>query len=267
MLRVSAHATGLQIRQAYLKLMRTNHPDISGSENVAPSAVDINQAYWWLSDPYRRAQYDRSLVATHPVKFRPVSTLSVSREPTSHVRFIKPFGVFAVGVATIAALIYARAPMAPTGHRPGSASFSTDIARLAPDSKQAAIVREARLNFEWITLQADDAAVANYSTECWVSLNDDGSDGLLDYCLAFDSAARGVYGRTNAYFSPNATNARARLAAAHLGPGEPTPVRLRRIEMLLARDQHQRTRSDRYQISWFPMIPAAVAARVADSGK
>ncbi|KAG8074247.1 hypothetical protein GUJ93_ZPchr0006g40691 [Zizania palustris] len=65
-----AGASPREIKDAYRRLARAVHPDASGSAH--PSADDfirVNAAYTTLSDPEKRADYDRRLLAAgrhHP---------------------------------------------------------------------------------------------------------------------------------------------------------------------------------------------------------
>ena len=56
---VSTHATDLEIKRAYRNLVKRYHPDKRSSESSHEQIVAINQAYDILSDPDKRAQYDR----------------------------------------------------------------------------------------------------------------------------------------------------------------------------------------------------------------
>ena len=46
------------IKRAYRKWVKVNHPDVAGAKHVDHEAVQ--EAYEVLSDPYRRAEYDRT---------------------------------------------------------------------------------------------------------------------------------------------------------------------------------------------------------------
>jgi DnaJ-domain-containing protein 1 len=52
-------ASGAEIKSAYRRLARRYHPDVSASPDAAARFVRISQAYQILSDPPRRAAYDR----------------------------------------------------------------------------------------------------------------------------------------------------------------------------------------------------------------
>lgn len=57
-------ATSQEIKAAYRKLARTCHPDVVGMKEKETSASEfmkIHSAYSTLSDPCKRAQYDREI--------------------------------------------------------------------------------------------------------------------------------------------------------------------------------------------------------------
>lgn len=61
-------ATGVEIKSAYRKLARTCHPDVATVSRKSSSAdefMKIQSAYSTLSDPEKRADYDRMLFRHH----------------------------------------------------------------------------------------------------------------------------------------------------------------------------------------------------------
>lgn len=56
---VSTNATDLEIKSAYRNLVKRYHPDRRSPEASHDQIVAINYAYDILSDPEKRAQYDR----------------------------------------------------------------------------------------------------------------------------------------------------------------------------------------------------------------
>ena len=60
---VSRDATPLQVARAHRRLAKRHHPDLhEGATDAAARMRRINEAWWVLSSPVRRADYDR----THP---------------------------------------------------------------------------------------------------------------------------------------------------------------------------------------------------------
>ncbi|KAK3006636.1 hypothetical protein RJ639_016414 [Escallonia herrerae] len=61
-------ATGMEIKAAYRKLARTYHPDavaIGRKDSTADDFIKVHAAYSTLSDPEKRADYDRRLFRSH----------------------------------------------------------------------------------------------------------------------------------------------------------------------------------------------------------
>lgn len=54
-----ATATDAQIKRAYRELAKTSHPDVNKAANATKLFARIAEAYEVLSDPDRRADYDR----------------------------------------------------------------------------------------------------------------------------------------------------------------------------------------------------------------
>ena len=57
---VSRDATPLQVARAHRRLAKRHHPDLhEGATDAAERMRNINEAWWVLSNPVRRADYDR----------------------------------------------------------------------------------------------------------------------------------------------------------------------------------------------------------------
>ncbi|KAF8023571.1 hypothetical protein BT93_F0934 [Corymbia citriodora subsp. variegata] len=59
---IQAGATGQEIKAAYRRLARVLHPDVAASAGAAREFMRVHEAYATLSDPDRRADYDRTLL-------------------------------------------------------------------------------------------------------------------------------------------------------------------------------------------------------------
>ncbi|GMJ02723.1 hypothetical protein HRI_003941500 [Hibiscus trionum] len=71
-------ATSDEIKAAYRRLARVLHPDVSANgrnDAAANEFIKVHEAYSTLSDPEKRADYDRTLL------FRPRRSFSLSVEP------------------------------------------------------------------------------------------------------------------------------------------------------------------------------------------
>lgn len=62
---VSTSATDQEIKRAYRNLVKRYHPDRKSSESSHEQIVAINYAYDILTDPQKRAQYDRGFAAVY----------------------------------------------------------------------------------------------------------------------------------------------------------------------------------------------------------
>lgn len=62
---VSTHATDLEIKRAYRILVKRYHPDKRSADSSHEQIALINDAYDILSDPQKRAQYDRGFTTVY----------------------------------------------------------------------------------------------------------------------------------------------------------------------------------------------------------
>ena len=56
---MSRNATQDEIKDAYYRLAKIYHPDVSADQDAEKKAKEIHKAYEVLSDPNKRAQCDR----------------------------------------------------------------------------------------------------------------------------------------------------------------------------------------------------------------
>ncbi|RZR90580.1 hypothetical protein BHM03_00018495 [Ensete ventricosum] len=65
---IPAGATVGEIKAAYRRLARVCHPDVAAASTVAPADefIRVHAAYATLSDPEKRAEYDRRTVGRRP---------------------------------------------------------------------------------------------------------------------------------------------------------------------------------------------------------
>ncbi|KAI9128227.1 hypothetical protein K1719_001220 [Acacia pycnantha] len=87
---ISMGASGNEIKAAYRKLARTCHPDVvsmNQKETSANEFMKIHSAYSTLSDPNKRAQYDRQLYGhsrRSPLTSSNIASMSGYRPRYSH---------------------------------------------------------------------------------------------------------------------------------------------------------------------------------------
>ena len=68
LLQIPSGATPAEIQEAYTRLVGQYHPDVDPSPDAESIIRRINQAYEILSDPSRRAEYDRQRPPTPPTE-------------------------------------------------------------------------------------------------------------------------------------------------------------------------------------------------------
>lgn len=112
---VAPDASGTEIRRRYRELARRLHPDQSGSGSGDGMAT-LNEAYRVLSDPARRADYDRSRRSETPTP-TVTGTARPTIPPVVPARFPWRFVLVLAGVGTIAILV--SAALAPAGSEVG----------------------------------------------------------------------------------------------------------------------------------------------------
>jgi len=74
---VTQRATDAEIKSAYRRLARRYHPDVSASPDANARFLKIGEAYRILSDPARRAMYDRGEPVTRRTTFYASQTAEV----------------------------------------------------------------------------------------------------------------------------------------------------------------------------------------------
>lgn len=73
-----------EIKAAYRKLARTCHPDVvamNQKETSASEFMKIHSAYSTLSDPNKRAQYDREIIYT--TRRTPLNSANINKAASS----------------------------------------------------------------------------------------------------------------------------------------------------------------------------------------
>ena len=88
---MASGASADEIRSAYRSLVRRYHPDKHQKNDLKDLAVEklvgLNSAYETLSDPHRRAAYDRDLAGGRPtIGMRPRPTGTSKNAPQRYLR-------------------------------------------------------------------------------------------------------------------------------------------------------------------------------------
>lgn len=228
---VSTDADQLQIRAAYVSLLKRHHPDravANESENSAEIQLIVG-AYRILKDPATRARYDATLrqLALHnppfirrPARARPEQVpvwkfgrmkkhFSLDSETISYgVMFI----VAAVGLhLLVSRVIYTGSP-----HSPRAVASAPQVRELAAHLPLEAAVRNAGM------MSGPEAS--NFSSRCFAAARRSRNPAAADPCVGFDMAY--VYWRetmggplvTDPYFQPDVIGSRARDAFRNLSP-------------------------------------------------
>ncbi len=208
MLGLTRTACPEEIRSAYLERMKVLHPDRHApTPPGAPSAADLNCAYWILRDAERRAAYDRTL-APLPAKPRRRSRHSgraveksrpwqpprkqsyhprrsaVSRRTRATAAAVFVLIAAAAGGATLTMLKPERG-QAAAWVREGPIEHKSLPRRILDESLASAAASE----FETILRSAGFPGASLYGRQCFDELAAEPSPAMVDYCLAFDRTA------------------------------------------------------------------------------
>jgi molecular chaperone DnaJ len=120
---VAADASPAEVRAAFRRLARANHPDTSASGSVESLAA-INDAWRVLGDPTSRAAYDRALApSTAPaVDLHSFDLLTPPPESSFPWRFLAGMAAVGIGIAFLGVLTYQPAKPGPPDQllQPGS---------------------------------------------------------------------------------------------------------------------------------------------------
>ncbi len=206
MLGLARTATSEQIRAAYLERMKILHPDRhSPSPAGAPSAADLNQAYWILRDPERRAAYDRLLAPLPPGPRRRSrgSRTAVEKVATRRVPKKRPYyprrsaySGRTRALAAVALVVVSAAAGAGTMMLWRSDQGQAAWARMAGAGEEKKPVQQraldetlagaAQAEFHALFEGAGFPGASLYGRQCFDELAVQPNVAMADYCLAFD---------------------------------------------------------------------------------
>ena len=194
LLDVSRHASNLEIRSAYLNLIKQCHPDRDDhARGARGSAAELNAAYWVLRDPARRARYDHALEeeARDWGFLRSAEPAPLAPIPTRRSRELLAAGAL---LAMITALVMfgqhqveERQRATATAARPTQSSLRVGTSQWLPAESRTfneSAVAEAALA---ATSTSPDEAF-RHSQSCFLQVAASRDLKILDYCVAFDTS-------------------------------------------------------------------------------
>jgi hypothetical protein len=209
MLGLTRTAAAEQIRAAYLERMKVLHPDRHApAPPGAPSAADLNYAYWILRDPDRRAAYDRTLAPPQPKPRvrsrnagRAVQKSAPRRSPKTQSYHPRRSAVSRRARTTAAIVFVLIAAGAGAGtltmlrsERGQAAWAQAETEKAKTKNLQRRVLDEsladaAASEFETILRSAGFPGASLYGRQCLDELAAQPSPAMVDYCLAFDRTA------------------------------------------------------------------------------
>lgn len=214
---VSQRATQREIRAAYLRLMKENHPDrlasgdASGSSHLVPL---INCSYAALKNVQSRAAYDLQLAQRQ----RPPSAALIRHAPSKAGATRRRTAVRApLEILSLAALIFSLPFLAngvlklsdPTWASPALGPKERDQAAVTAVPDAAAARTQARL-----ATRLSPARAASRSQRCFADAQTAGQLSAAELCIVFDEAFRYWHQAPDdltsipPYFSPGITQIR-----------------------------------------------------------
>jgi curved DNA-binding protein CbpA len=206
MLGLARTATAEEIRAAYLERMKVLHPDRHApSPAGAPSAADLNQAYWILRDAERRAAYDRLLAPLPPTpRRRPggtrraVQKVAARRVPNKRPYYPRrsSYSGRTRALAAVVLVLVSAAAGAGTMMLWRSDQAQAAWARIASATEEKKQVQlraldetlagAAQAEFHALFEGAGFPGASLYGRQCFDELAVQPNAAMADYCLAFD---------------------------------------------------------------------------------
>ncbi len=238
---VKTSAGAVDIRAAYLNLMKLCHPDVAQRPCLAISAEDVNLAYSVIRDPFKRCKYDAEIARQHASAARcaPAEEWSSAARYQMKYRKVRPgsrrWGLvlcIGAGIAFGWGGMISPSTMAGTSESQFVVETREDSLYRLPGVRHADIAH-AVSDLEWITVAGDLSDYSTYSWHCFNQLREQPSLRLLDRCVAFDVAASYLLPKLHprSYFSPAIMTARHAGASRRL-PQEAAVTRLLKINEL-----------------------------------
>lgn len=222
---VDAASEDVVISAAYKALMRRYHPDVNKSAEAAQRAQRINEAYAVLSDPTKRAAYDRQRAQAQPgtaggkappspppprpKQPPPKSPPTELESPSNEVRFAVVLVLAIGGIAGIGALSNSPGIEAPGSMMGEDANLgagvlvepvapASDLTNLTtPTAVEDDSVTDERVwkgvqEFDRVFERSGMLGAAAFSRTCFAEAAASKRYRDLDFCLAFDLVAQEV---------------------------------------------------------------------------
>ncbi len=219
LLDVSKDATNLEIRSAYLRLIKERHPDreVQARRRIG-SAAELNAAYWVLRDPVRRARYDDALQEEYRDWIYPRSGAPAPLEPIPSRRSRELLAAGALLAVITALVLFGQHQVAERERAAATAALSQPPLRirtppwLPPDLKTLNDSSVAEAASAATKISPDEAL--EHSKSCFEEVAASRDLKILDYCVAFDasvalwSPATAAGGDKPSYFNPVVRQAR-----------------------------------------------------------
>ena len=195
LLHVSKDASSLEIRSAYLHLIKQYHPDREDHSNGAHgSAAEINAAYWVLRDPVRRARYDDSLQEEKPERAILRSKEAAPAVPPPRRRLGELLAAGGLLTLITALVMFGQyqveqkqKAMATASVRSIPSSLRTEVRSWLPAEQKAvndsSVVEAASAA---TSISSEDAI--RHSKSCFAQVAASHDLKILDYCMAFDTS-------------------------------------------------------------------------------
>lgn len=207
MLGLARTATTEEIRAAYLERMKVLHPDRHAPAPAgAPSAADLNNAYWILRDGERRAAYDRMLAPLQPkprrrssASSRAVQKVAARRPPKKRPYYPRrsSYSGRTRALAAVVLVLISAAAGAGTMILWRSDQAQAAWARIVDTEEKKQVQRRAldeslagaaAAEFQALVEGSGFSGASLYGRQCFDELAVQPNVAMVDYCLAFDRA-------------------------------------------------------------------------------
>ena len=182
---VGRNASAVEIRAAYLRLLKAHHPDVAPDRDAGDFIRLINSAYRALNDPARRASYDNKLA--RPLAEQTNRSRFAPRRPTPTWRIWAPVLIAALAGSLAMMSMSGSAPHNPDLLQNGLGWFTPIAAntnnRTAPLPRPAAISEHALAGS-----RATAGSAVAHSERCFAEARERRSLRQADLCIVFDDA-------------------------------------------------------------------------------